>query len=295
MNPLDLPGPAFLAFYSFALFAAHFAGKALAALCRGRHADDASLPDNLPAPEAAYLAGGTARAVDAALVQLLRAGLIAPKAGSGFALKGDRTDDAFLPELQKELYRQIARGNGDIEDLHGLPSAFLARARVRLAGDGLLMDGSSAEALCGRAAKCVPVGAVFALGSMKVAVGLGRHRPVALLVVFLIVSAAILLVKWVKLPPRSARGEQVLDRLKQRNAALEVTVRRGGVDVDNESLALAVALFGTQVLAGSAFGWMQPGFAARKPGSSDSGGSSSGCGGGGDGGGGGGGCGGCGG
>lgn len=291
MNPLDLPGPAFLAFYAAALIVAHFAGKALIKLCQSSRGGDDVLPD-LPPLEAAYLAGGTERAVDMALVRLLRTDLIAPKAGGGgFELKGEKKPEHVeLHELQHEVFRQIGSKNGDIERLRRLKSPFLARTEVRLANDGLLLARASAEALCVRSAKSLPFAAVIVLGMLKIGVGIARHRPVAFLVVFVVVSLVVLGFKWFGLPLRSAKGEQALKQLQRRNAALQTTVRRHGADLDDNSLMLAVALFGTQVLASDQLEWMQQGFVTRQSSSSDSGGGSSGgCGGGG-----GGGCGGCG-
>lgn len=291
LNPLDLPGPAFLAFYAFALIAAHFVGKALVRRCLSSHADPGSLPDQLPPQEAAYLAGGTERAVDTALVRLLHAGLIAVKSGGGaFEVKEARPPNLQLTELQNEVYREISRKNGTIEVLHKLKSAFLTRIEARLAGDRLLLTRGGAEANCTRAAKTLPFAAVIVIGVVKIGIGIARHRPVTFLIVFVLVSLVILGVKFFNLPLRSGRGEAALARLKRKNAAVEVTTRRRSRDIDDISLLLAVALFGPQVLAASELAWMHEGFVNRQSSSSDSGGGGSSC----SGGCGGGGCGGCG-
>jgi uncharacterized protein (TIGR04222 family) len=288
LNPLDLPGPAFLAFYVFALIGAHFLGKVLIRWCQSRHAASTPVPDRLLPAEAGFLAGGTERAVDTALVRLLHDDLIAVKAGGGaFELTVERPAKAQLSDLQNDVYREISRRNGAIDALHRLKSAFLTRTQTRLANDGLLLAGGSAEATCVRGAKTLPFAAVIALGVIKIAVGISRHRPVVFLTVFVIVSLVILGIKFFKLPLRSARGEEVLEKLKRRNAALETTVRRRRRELDDTSLLLAVALFGPQVLSASELAWMHEGFVNRQSSSSDSGGGS--CGGGG-----GGGCGGCG-
>jgi uncharacterized protein (TIGR04222 family) len=286
VNPLDLPGPAFLAFYVVALVVAHFAGKGLVRLCRSDRAEDAPLPAALAPSEAAYLAGGTERAIDMALVRLLRHQLIGVKAGGGgFEVRQPLPTPAN--ELQQEVYREIGRGNGDVAQLRRLRGTALARTRVRLANEGLLLQGASAEAMCVRIAKGVPFAAVIALGGMKIMVGIARHRPVAFLVVLVLVSLGILALKLFSLPLRAARGERALQNLHRRNAALQIAARRRGAELDDGSLMLAVALFGTQVLANGEFAWMQEGFVTRQSTSSDSsGGSCSGCGGGG--------CGGCG-
>ncbi|HUL67873.1 MAG TPA: TIGR04222 domain-containing membrane protein [Burkholderiaceae bacterium] len=289
LNPLDLSGPAFLAFYVFALIAAHFVGEALTLLCRSKHADSANLPENLQPAEAAFLAGGTERAVDTALVRLLHDDLIAVKpGGGGFETKAAKADTLQLSDLQRDVYREIARNNGSVDALHRLKSAFLARTEVRLSSDRLLLARDGAEATCLRGAKASPFAAVIALGIAKILVGIARHRPVTFLVVFVLVSLVILGIKLFKLPLRSARGEAALRNLKRRNAALETTVRRRSRELDDATLLFAIALFGPQVLASSELAWMHQGFINRQSGSSDSGGGScgGGCGGGG--------CGGCG-
>lgn len=291
LNPLDLPGPAFLTFYVFSLIVAHFAGKALMQLCRSSHAHAVNLPDDLPPAEAAFLAGGTERAVDTALVRLLHDDLIAVKpGGGGFETKAAKPDSLKLSDLQSDVYREIARKKGSVDALHRLKSTFLTRVQVRLAGDGLLLARGSAEAACVSGAQALPFAVVIALGIVKIFVGLSRHRPVTFLIVFVLVSLVVLGIKMFKLPLRSARGEAALKKLKRRNAALETTVRRRSRELDDATLLFAVALFGPQVLATSEFAWMHQGFVNRNSGSSDGGGGGGSCGGGG----GGGGCGGCG-
>jgi uncharacterized protein (TIGR04222 family) len=290
LNPLDLPGPAFLAFYVFSLIIAHFLGKALMQWCRSNHAEAANVPNDLHSAEAAFLAGGTERAVDTALVQLLHADLITVKpSGGGFETKADKPDTLQLGDLQRDVYREIAHKKGSVDALHRLKSAALTRAQVRLAGGGLLLARGSPEANCARGANALPFAAVIALGIVKIFVGIARHRPVTFLIVFVLVSLVLLGIKVFKLPLRSARGEAALKNLRRRNAALETTVRRRSRELDDATLLFAVALFGPQVLATSEFAWMHQGFVNRQSGSSDGGGGGS-CGGGG----GGGGCGGCG-
>jgi uncharacterized protein (TIGR04222 family) len=287
LNPLDLPGPAFLAFYAFALIIAHFVGKALMSRCRSDHSAAVDLNDSLTPTETGVLAGGAERAIDATLVRLLRHDLIAVRpGGGGFEVKNPAGP---LQELQSQVYSEIARKNGDIDRLHKLRSTFLARAEVRLAGLGLLMAPGSAEAMCVRLAKGLPFAAVIVIGAMKIGVGLSRHRPIAFLVVFVLASLLILGIKLFKLPHRSAKGDAALKSLERSNAALHATAKRRSLDLDDNSLMVAVALFGAQVLSTGDLSWMREGFVNRSSSSSDSGSGGScsgGCGGGG--------CGGCG-
>lgn len=288
-DPLDLPGPLFLVFYVILLGIAHFAGKALARLCRAAHTPPVTPPDLSPL-EAAYLAGGRERAVDAALVGLLHHEAIAVQGAGGF-VPGKGVPQA--PQgLQADLYREVVHGRGAIERLRRLRTAALARMEARLAKDGLLLAAAGSERRCVQLARGAPIAAVIALGALKVLIGIARSRPVVLLVVLLVVASIVLGAKVFGLPLRSAKGEAVLERLKRRNAALQATTRRRSADLDAASVMLAVGLFGIEVLANSGLLWMQPAFVTRKSGSDSrdsgcgsSGSCSGGCGGG---------CGGCG-
>jgi len=289
LDPLDLPGPAFLAFYAFALIIAHFVGKALMKLCRSSHASSAPLPEQLLPAEAALLAGGRERAVETALVRLLRNDWVVARPGGG-AFDVTNKQPGPLQDLQADVYREISKKEGSLEALRKVKSVFLDRTEASLAKQGLLLARGSGEALCQRAAKCLPFAAVIVLGAAKLAIGISRGRPGAFLAVFLVVSLIILGVKFFNLPLRSARGERALQHLKRKNAALQTTLRRRIGEVGDGGLLLAVALFGPQVLASSELAWMHESFVMRRQDSSDGGSGggscSGGCGGGG--------CGGCG-
>jgi uncharacterized protein (TIGR04222 family) len=281
----DLSGPAFLAFYVFAMLFAHVAGRFLARLCKSSHPAEVATPEVTPL-EAAYLAGGRGRVVDASLVSMLRHDVIAVQ-GSGGAFVAGKAAAQPQSGMQADLYREIARNRGTIEKLRRLRNATVARVETRLANDGLLMPTSGSEALCTRLALGLPVAAVIALGALRLVAGTARGRPVAFLVVLLIVSLIVLGVKLLKLPLRSGKGDAALAKLQRRNAALQATAKRRAADLDDSSLMLAVGLFGAPVLSTGELVWMQKGFVSRQSGAdSSSGGCSGGCGGGG--------CGGCG-
>ncbi len=291
MNLFDLQGPTFLGVFVALMVGAHAASWALKRLCRAQQARSTTTPDLAPL-EAAYLAGGRERAVDAALVGLLRHDMIAvaPK-GGGFVVG---TQAALnLTGLQAELHHQVVQHKGDIVSLRKQRTAALARIETKLGRNGLLLGGSGGERLCLVLASTLPMAAVVMIGLMKIAIGLARHKPVVLLVILTVIAGFWLAHKAFSLPLRSALGEAALEKLRRRNAALQATTQRRSGDIDEASLMLAVGLFGTGVLAGAELLWMRQGFTPNRSSDGGSGGcgSSSGCDGGG---GGGGGCGGCG-
>lgn len=289
MNPFDLPGPTFLFVYIVLMFAAHVISGVLVRVCRLRHQRSTTTPDLSPL-EAAYLAGGRGRAVDAALVGLLHHDAITVDPAGGAFVAGAQAP-LNLTGLQAELHHQIVARNGAIETLRKLRTATLSRLETKLARNGLLLGGSGAERLCLVLATTVPMGATVMVGLMKIAIGLARNRPVILLVILTLFAGALVAYKAFNLPLRSSLGEAALEKLRRRNAALQATTQRRSGDLDEASLMLAIGLFGTAILAGSELLWMKPGFTPNRSSDSSGGGcsSSSGCGGGG-----GGGCGGCG-
>ena len=126
----------------------------------------------------------------------------------------------------------------------------------------------------------LPLLALIAFGAIKLMVGLSRDRPVGFLVVLLIATAILAVIRWRAIDRCTRAGRAALARVRQEAERIKAAPTR-------QEMATAVALFGTAVLAGSAFA---PLHTLRAGSSAGSGG----CGGGGGDGGGGGGCGGCG-
>ena len=133
-----------------------------------------------------------------------------------------------------------------------------------------------------RLLQTLPYLLLFAFGAIKWEVGRMRDKPVGFLTVLLVVTAIFAFVRFVALDRRTRGGQAVLVDAKVQGERLNRAPA-------NEETALAVALFGTAVLASSG---MADFHRLRTSSSGDSGSSSdgggSGCGGGG------GGCGGCG-
>lgn len=127
----------------------------------------------------------------------------------------------------------------------------------------------------------VPLALLLLFGLAKVSVGLARERPVAFLVFFLVVTGATLMARWLGTDKRTRAG------LAARMDAVDANTRLRQAHTQDET-SMAVALFGTGILATSSLG----DFHRMRTNNGSDGGSSSG--GDGDGGGGGGGCGGCG-
>jgi uncharacterized protein (TIGR04222 family) len=150
---------------------------------------------------------------------------------------------------------------------------------------GLLVERAEMKKL--RTLTLLPVAGVLVLGLAKLAVGVGRDRPINILIVLIILGAMLGGMLWqTERFRRSKRGDAALKLLRERHEALPdaVGLSEAVGTLSPGHLVLAVGLFGTAALAGPQYKDLQ-GYLQSPSG-----------GGGGDGGGdgGGGGCGGCG-
>jgi uncharacterized protein (TIGR04222 family) len=290
MNPFDLSGPAFLA-----LYLAVAAGAVLIAawlrwqLRQSGGASDLD-PSDLSAYHLAYLAGGKERAVRAALAALVQGGALTVDSGR-WTVSAQRRPAAEEP-LERELYACVAAADGcPLTDLCRHGDEALAGIREEIEQAGLTLTAGQA-----RVARWWPLLlmlGVAGLGSIKILVGLARHKPVFFLVLLVAATAGGALVGFGRRPFRSRRGDQLLRRARAEQAALQTTAQRQPEALAPADLSCAVALFGLEGLGGSRFADMRAGLRGGKDGGGGCGFAS--CGGGGCGGGGcGGGCGGCG-
>ncbi len=281
LGPFDLNGGQFLALYAVLLGLAALVGFILPRWLRPQGADgQASGADQL-----AYLAGGKARFVDAVITRMLAAGQLKMEgkakarilASAGAAGSAERSVFALpTPATWPKVMQAIGRQVPDVEG--------------RLISAGLLMDRATTTRL--RFWQTTPYVVVALFGAIKWEVGMLRERPVGYLGALLLLTLFFSLLRFLFVDRRTRNGIAAVLKAQGQSERL----RRAPT---NDETALAVALFGTPVLAGSAFGDYHTLRAATSSadgsmpiitggsGDSDSGGSSDG---GGDGGGG---CGGC--
>lgn len=270
LGPFDLHGPAFLTLYGVLLAITIVAGFAIPRWLRpeGRSARLTD-PDQI-----AYLAGGSLRYVDAVVTRMLAAGKI--------AIDGRNAVHIVAPPVLAA---------GPERSVLALPTpAPWARVTKAVSGHRLMIEAQlvHAELLIDRATalqlrfwQTTPYLLLIAFGAIKWDIGIGRGRPIGYLTAFLMVTAIFALVRFASVGRRTRSGIEALASVK----AGADRLRRAPTD---DELPMAVALFGTTVLAGSA--WHDY-HTMRAASSSGDGGSSGADGGGGCGGGG---CGGCG-
>jgi len=273
LGPFDLTGEPFLILYSILLGVTVFLGLIIAHRLRpeGR-AQRVTDVDQL-----AYLSGGRARFIDAFVARLLAAGSL--------HLVGRKTFDTGL----------VANG-GSIAERNVLASTTpigwpaierTLRTHVepverKLILSGLLMTDAERSNL--RFWAVLPYLMLLVFGATKWVIGDMRERPVGFLTILLVLTAICAFIRWKSVDNRTVAGRNAVFDAKRESVRLS----RAPTDAE---VALAVALFGTIVLAGSAWSDFHLLRSASTGGDGGGGGSDSGSDGGGCGGGG---CGGCG-
>ncbi|NIJ37976.1 uncharacterized protein (TIGR04222 family) [Sphingopyxis panaciterrae] len=267
-NPLNWHGPAFLFLYAALFVAALFVSAILSRRFRpsgrpGAASDDDTL---------AFLAGQRPRLVETAVARLLASGALVIQGGERF-LRGAGTGGGGL---DRALLAVPMPASWDDFATAAKPHA--EAVERRLIASGLLMDRGAARRLGLIAA--LPFIGLFLFGIAKLLIGLSRDKPVGILIVFLVITFVVILIRTFAVDRRTDGAVEAIASARVRHERL-----RRAPTVDETGRA--VALFGTTVLAGSAFAALHQ---MRAQSDSGSGGSD----GGGCGGGGGGGCGGCG-
>lgn len=225
------------------------------------------------------LAGGETRLAEAATTRLLvRGDLVQRKDDALFAVSRDKGDG----QAEQAILRLT--GSNKWKDILAAVGAAGDRVRMSLVSSGLMLDRDEHRRL--KRVATVPLLLAAAFGAIKLVIGLERHRPVLLLVIFLVVTALLVLARFWSVSGVTKAGKALVEAERERHERL----RRAPL---NSEMGMSVALFGTAVLVGSEF----VGFHTLRHKQGDSGGDGSsssgsdgGCGGGGCGGG----CGGCG-
>jgi uncharacterized protein (TIGR04222 family) len=283
-NPFDLKGADFFYVLIPLIVASLAIGGMIRMRMRGPAPQDGDDNINLTREQAAYLAGGAGRLTSAVIARLVQQHAISV---TGDTLTAGSPSKDFHPSVIEQcVLSRLPLAKTDLKELQKtLENRFEPQAE-KMEADGLLMSGSQrlVMALAGLAPFAVVM--IF-LALPRLLLGLSNGKPSEYLIIVLIVSV---LIAWGTLGRRSRttrRGDAVLIYERAKHA-------RQQQDAVSDA-GLAVALFGTAVLAGSSVAMLQSWYPRQT--SADSGcgsgcSSGAGCGGGGDGGGGG--CGGCG-
>ena len=272
LGPYDLTGGPFLTLYLALLAMTVVAGIVIPHRLRpaGRRHRVTDV-DQL-----AYLAGGPGRFADALVSRLLAARSLVMVGNDRFRATADA--DAASPAEWSVLQLRWPIRWKEIELTLG---DYVQPLQDRMVAAGLLVSDDERAMLRFRAT--LPYALLIMFGAVKLIVGELRDRPIGILTALLVVTAIVAVIRWFSVDRRTQAGREAVDAARSEAARLMTAPT-------TPEVSLAVALYGTAVLAGS--GWSD--FHHLRTARGDSGGSG-GCGGDGGGGGcGGGGCGGCG-
>lgn len=269
LGPFDLTGGPFLILYGALLVAAIIAGVMIPRRMRpdGRR-HNVTDPDQI-----AYLAGGKARLVDALVARMLATGTLVMATKTRFT-GGSRSAS---PSMAERSVLALSAPFGWTA-LQGALRGHVSPVERALQANGLLMADDDVSNM--RWSATLPYVLLTGFGAVKWLVGEMRERPTGFLTALLILTVVLAAIRWFSIDRRTGAGQHALADARLRNQRLNIAPNQS-------EIPMAVALFGTTVLAGSAWG----DFHKMRQSSSGDGGSSDG---GSDGGSGGGGCGGCG-
>ena len=274
MSPFDLTGGPFLQLYGILFAFTVIAGFIIPRWLR----PEGNRPRAVSVDELAWLAGGRPRFAEALVSRLLTRQALSI---TNNKFTADRRDAGESTAERSVLALSPPTGWGTIENTLRIHAGAIEE---RLVGSGLLMDGGTVWQM--RFWQTLPYLLLFGFGGIKLDVGLSRDKPIGFLAMLLIVTVIFALIRFIAVDRKTRGGREALAEAVSRSDRL----RRAPATDETD---MAVALFGTVVLAGSnwsGFHTMRSASSGSDSGSSSGGdGGSSGCGGGG-----GGGCGGCG-
>lgn len=268
LGPFDLTGGDFLELYGILLGIAAIAALLIPPWLRpdGRAARDPDID------ELAYLSGGKDRFVDAVIARMLADGSLLHGAKDQFTIL-TRHARSGTPEAAVAAIPGSPRWREIVRALEPLAEP----VQRRLVSAGYLLDDAAAWQM--RFWSAMPFLALILFGAIKWDVGTLRGKPVDILTVLLVFTAVLAIYRFAALDRRTRAGKAEIGEVRRDNSRLRLAPTR-------PETGMAVALYGTGVLAGSSLSSLH-GMRSSDGGSSG--------GGGGDGGGcGGGGCGGCG-
>ena len=265
VNPLDWNGADFLALYLILLPAALVAGLVLRYWMRRQLQPTARTLGEMSSSEVAMLVGGPMRVVDAGVAALHAEGILRWEDTQKKLVRNDASRS--LDPIEGAV---LGIATGGLSDARTVTRAARAMEplRDRLERRGFWFEKAAARRIAQLSA--IPMLAVLALGGAKVALGIMRDRPITLLVILCVLAAIVALVFWFSRPARTPSGDVERARLLRASPAAR---HRSAPDRSSNDLAMAVALGGTAILAGTALSGYHTARAASP--SSDSGTSSS--------------------
>lgn len=271
-NPLDWPGPEFLAFYVVLGLAVNLGYRWLQHRWEGCVSRDCRRLELINDPyQIAYLRGGTPETLRVVLVSLIDRGLL--KAAGANVIPAVKDPERWTRRgLERGVLQFFSQKPARMVDMYkdrGL-RALADMYDTTLAGEGLLKN---VTVIMSRLPLALPMFVVLdGTGLLKIGVALSRGKHNLAFLLILMVIFTLVLIKAVA-KRRTATGDDVMRQLKEAFAQLKARaagLRPGGA---TNEVAMAAAIFGLAVLPPASFPYVREMF----PKASDSSTSGSGC------------------
>jgi uncharacterized protein (TIGR04222 family) len=234
LGPFELTGQAFLGLYTALLVAAVVASLVIPVLLRPQRRRQCITDVDL----LAYLTGGESRFTDALVARLLAARSLRLFARKRFIVDSTVNTDSPAEQSLLSLVQPI-----EWREIELALESHRYSIKKTLISAGLLMtDGERSHV---RFCSVLPYFALMIFGATKLLIGTMADRPVDHLATLLVATGLLASARWSRVDRRTAAGRAVVTRQKDDFNRL----RRAPTD---REVGLAVALFGTAVLAASA-------------------------------------------
>ncbi|KAI9133048.1 TIGR04222 domain-containing membrane protein [Acaryochloris sp. CCMEE 5410] len=246
-NPLNFNGPEFLRFYLVVIAVGIATALSLRFYLQQPEPIGSASPE-LDIYEAAYLAEGSYRAVNTAIVNLVQRGQVQlDQQSRSLELLANFHESNHA--LEQAIRQAIATDN-NIEHVQTSVLPIAMEISRDLEGRGILLDERQSKQF-----RLYPASVIFAvllLGTSKCFIGIERHKPIGYL---MLLCLAVLYVGFMFLAKRflyrSRLGNRLLNALRTQYSHFR---RKKRAEESSQSLpehVMAFALFGSSVLAGS--------------------------------------------
>ncbi|MEZ6153112.1 MAG: TIGR04222 domain-containing membrane protein [Pirellulaceae bacterium] len=254
-NPLDWRGPMFLALYLGLMALAiliSWVGRTWLLHSTDSYQFAPGSADAIGPIDVAWMQGGPARAIDCALVELAQKDAITiegDRIGAGKNLAKTRADHR-VSELVLGSVRSssIARQYSAIcrDALVGIDGV-----RQSLVDKGLVLDRSQRTA-----AIAFPIalhGGLLAFAVAKAVVGVGRGKPIGLLLVAIVATVVVMVLFTVTVPKVTSAGKRLLAKLEKQvrlnPSKLVVENQSDANTIDNSAMLWSTAFLGAAALS----------------------------------------------
>jgi uncharacterized protein (TIGR04222 family) len=256
-NPLDWNGPEFLAGYiGLTIVAALVALMVRLMLAPEENTEEVRSRKPLDPYEAACLAAGPARAVQAAFAALVQAGNLELAAEESKVLGIFTKKSVVIRQgkplshdahaLERAVFQAAAVPVKNLGPLSAAGMPIAKEINDELARRGLVQSGAP-PAL--NVASALIMAAPILLGLTKIAVGVSRDRPVGVLVALCVLTFIAALAFLLARSRLSAAGKVTLESLQAKHSTTREFAASSANTLSPPDLAMTVALFGAAMLA----------------------------------------------